>query len=110
MDLTLLTPPFLFSLGNRQSPQALGMLCLAQDGGTAASPARPLRKPSCWRLSLQSSLPVDVLGTESPLFVPPIPSAQQLPKFNSGVVCLQLPVEHCLLGITPIPPNKGPQI
>lgn len=38
------------------------------------------------------------------------PSAQQLPKFNSGVACPQPPVGHCLLGITPIPPNKGPQI
>lgn len=29
-----------------KAPQALGMLCLAQDGGIAASPPKPL-KPSC---------------------------------------------------------------
>lgn len=90
--------------------QALGMLCLAQDGGRAPPQPGHSGSPSAGWLVLQSSLPVDMLGTASPLFVPLIPSAQQLPKFNSGVVCFQPPVEHCLLEITPIPPDKGPQI
>lgn len=68
------------------------------------------RKPSCQLLALPSSLPVDVLGTASPLFAPLIPICSATAQIQFGVACLQPPALHCLLGITPIPPNKGLQI
>lgn len=92
-----------------KAPQALGMLCLTQDGGT--EPPSQATQEAFLQATGSAILPsCECAGTAFPLFVPLIPSAQQLPKCNSGVLCLQPPVEHCLLGITWIPPNKGPQI
>lgn len=110
IDLTLPSPAFLSSLWNGQGPISPGDALSYTRCGPCVLPRQAMQEALHRRLALQFSLPVDVLGTASPLFVPLIPSAQQLPKFNSGVECLQPPVAHCLLGITPIPPNKGPQI
>lgn len=57
-------------------------------------------------------LPVDVLGTASPLFgrLIPICSATAQILCRRRVPPASRRDAHCLWAITPIPPNKGPQI
>lgn len=96
----------LYEMG--KGPEALGMLCLTQDRGRQPPQAGHAgRPPACGWLCSPSFL--WMFWEQLPL-CPSDPICSATAQIQFRHLCLHPPVVHCLLGITPIPPNKGPPI